>query len=67
MNDRVARAALSRLSEPGELRLSVLVAELGAAAVFQLLREEKDVKGVYTDVAARLRGLDPERELEQAA
>jgi DNA processing protein len=67
MNDRVSRAALSRLSEPGEQRLSLLVAELGADQVFQLLREEKDVRGVYTDVAARLRGLDPERELEQAA
>jgi DNA processing protein len=67
MSDRLARVALSRLSEPGELRLSVLVAELGAHQVFELLREEQDVQGVYTDVAARLRGLDPERELAQAA
>jgi DNA processing protein len=67
MSDRLARAALSRLSEPGELRLSVLVAELGAPEVFELLRAQHDVQGVYTDVAARLRGLDPERELRQAA
>ena len=67
MSDRVARAALSRLSEPGELRLSVLVSELGADQVFELLKEQQDVQGVYTDVAARLRGLDPERELAQAA
>jgi DNA processing protein len=67
MNDRVARAALSRLSEPGELRLARVVAELGAARVYDLLREEQDIQGVYTDVAARLRGLDPERELLRAA
>lgn len=67
MSERVARAALSRLSEPGDVRLGVLVGRLGANRVFELLREEQDVAGVYTDVAARLRGLEPERELEQAA
>jgi DNA processing protein len=67
MSDRVARAALSRLSEPGELRLATLVARLGAEEVYDLLRKEQDVAGVYTDVAARLRGLQPERELEDAA
>jgi DNA processing protein len=67
MSERVARAALSRLSEPGDVRLGVLVDRLGASRVYDLLREEQDVSGVYTDVAARLRGLDPERELEQAA
>jgi DNA processing protein len=67
VSERVARAALSRLSEPGDVRLSVLVDRLGAGRVYDLLREEQDVSGVYTDVAARLRGLDPERELEQAA
>lgn len=66
MSDRVARAALTRLSEPGDLRLRAVVAELGAEAVYDLLRAEQDVRGVYTDVAERLRGLDPERELEQA-
>ena len=67
MTDRVARAALSRLSEPGEPRLAAAVAELGAERVFELLREEQDVQGVYTDVASRLRGLDPERDLARAA
>jgi DNA processing protein len=66
MSDRVARAALTRLAEPGDVRLAALVADLGAAKVYQLLREERDVTGVYTDVAARLRGLDPERELADA-
>lgn len=67
MSDRIARAALSRLGEPGDLRLAAVVAELGAERVFELLRAEQDVRGVYTDVALRLRGLDPQRELDDAA
>jgi DNA processing protein len=67
MSERVARAALSRLSEPGDVRLSTLVDQLGAAKVYDLLRNEEDIAGVYTDVANRLRGLDPEQELERAA
>ena len=67
MSDRIARAALTRLSEPGDLRLRAVVAELGAARVYHLLCDEQDVRGVYTDVAERLRGLDPERDLSEAA
>lgn len=67
MSERVARAALSRLSEPGDVRMARLVTELGALRVFELLRDEQDVAGVYTDVATRLRGLDPEGELAEAA
>ncbi len=67
MSDRVARAALSRLAEPGDIRLAGLVAELGAGHVYDLLLNEQDVAGVYTDVASRLRGLDPARELADAA
>jgi DNA processing protein len=67
MSERLARIALSRLSEPGDVRLTSLVTRLGASRVYELLREEQDVAGVYTDVAARLRGLDPERDLRQAA
>ena len=64
--ERLARVALSRLGEPGDVRLAGLVAHLGAARVLELLREEQDVAGVYSDVAARLRGLDPERDLAAA-
>jgi len=67
MSERVARAALSRLSEPGDVRLTTLVGRLGANRVYELLRDEQDVAGVYTDVAARLRGLDPAKELADAA
>lgn len=66
MSERVARAALARLSEPGDPRLRAAVAELGAVRVHDLLREERDVAGVYTDVADRLRDLDPERDLAEA-
>ncbi|HET7735437.1 MAG TPA: DNA-processing protein DprA [Nocardioidaceae bacterium] len=65
-DDRLARAALSRLTEPGDVRLASLVADLGAPAVYDHLRSERDVGGVLTEVAARLRGLDPLRELEEA-
>lgn len=67
VSERVARVALSRLSEPGDIRISGLVARLGAAQVYNLLRDEQDVTGVYSDVAARLRDLDPAAELAQAA
>ncbi len=67
MSERIARVALSRLTEPGDPRLAGLVAELGAERVYALLRDERDVEGVHTDVAGRLRGLDPERDLRHAA
>ncbi|HET6625502.1 MAG TPA: DNA-processing protein DprA [Nocardioidaceae bacterium] len=67
MSDRIARAALSRLSEPGDVRLSTLVARLGAVKVYELLRDEQDIAGVFTDVADRLRALDPQRDLDRAA
>jgi DNA processing protein len=67
VSDRVARAALTRLGEPGDPRLSGLVSQLGAPRVYELLQGEQDLAGVYTDVAARLRGLDPDRELADAA
>jgi DNA processing protein len=67
VSERVARVALSRLSEPGDVRLASLVAQLGAARVYELLKQEQDIAGVYTDVASRLRGLDPEHDLASAA
>lgn len=66
MTERLARVALSRLSEPGDLRLAALVADHGADRVYEAMREERDVTGLFTDVAARLRGIDPERELTEA-
>lgn len=66
-DERLARVALSRLAEPGDLRLAALVAEVGALALHRLLLEERDTTGLQSDVAARLEGIDAERELDQAA
>jgi DNA processing protein len=64
--DRLARVALGRLTEPGDPRLARLVADLGAAEVCRHLREERDGSGVASEVAARLAGLDPSGDLERA-
>lgn len=64
--ERLARAALSRLTEPGDPRLTGLVAELGAVRLHRMLIEEQDAHGMSTDVAARLASTDPERELDRA-
>ena len=65
--ERRARAALSRISEPGDPRMARLAAELGAVELHRLLAEERDVGGVLLDVALRLAACEPDRELEQAA
>lgn len=65
--ERVARAALCRLGEPGDPRLTGLVAELGPTAVYDHLLSEIDVTGLASDVAQRLAALDPVSDLERAA
>lgn len=65
--ERLARAALSRLTEPGDPRLTDLVTELGAVRLHALLAAERDAGGMLTDVAARLESLDPHRDLDRAA
>jgi len=66
-DERLARVALNRLSEPGDPRMGRLVADLGARRVHEHLLGERDLEGLRTDVALRLEGLDPVAELEQAA
>lgn len=65
--ERLARVALSRLGEPGDVRLTALVTELGARRVRDALLAERDLAGLRSDVAERLAGLDPAGELERAA
>lgn len=65
-SDRLARAALCRLGEPGDPRLTALVDELGAAEVYAHLSAETDVTGLASDVAQRLAALDPVADLERA-
>ncbi|MFB9313848.1 DNA-processing protein DprA [Nocardioides plantarum] len=64
--ERLARVALSRLGEPGETRMTGLVAELGPVRLRDLLLAECDLQGLQTDVATRLAALDPALELDRA-
>ncbi|NYD42413.1 DNA-processing protein DprA [Nocardioides panaciterrulae] len=65
--ERLARAALSRLIEPGTLKHLCLVDQLGAQALYEGLLAESEMDDLRNDVSARLAGIDPARELEQAA
>jgi len=65
--DRAARVTLSRVGEPGDPRLTGLVAELGALTVLAALREQGARGQLRDDHAARLERVDPGAELERAA
>jgi DNA processing protein len=65
--ERAARVVLSRVGEPGDPRLTGLVAELGAEAVLAGLLEQVAAGGLKDDLAARLREADPDAELDRAA
>ena len=52
-DDRVARAALSRLTEPGDLRVQRVVRQLGAAQVHALLRDERDLFSLLKSLGQR--------------
>ncbi|MEZ5097704.1 MAG: DNA-processing protein DprA, partial [Nocardioides sp.] len=64
--ERLARVALNRLAEPGDLRLAALVAELGAVPGHRYLASERGAAGLATDVATRLAGIDPRADLDRA-
>jgi DNA processing protein len=65
-DDRLARVALSRLTEPGEPKIASLTAQLGAVRLRELLSDPQRDTPEARDVASRLRGLDPAAELERA-
>ena len=65
-NERLARAALSRIGEPGDHRLTDLVSDLGARRVLDSLLEQAADRQLGEDLAARLGEVDPVRELERA-
>lgn len=65
--ERLARVALNRLAEPGDVRMTRLVDDLGAVAVRDHLLAERGLATLHDDVAARLEAIDPARELEVAA
>jgi DNA processing protein len=66
LDERLARVALGRISEPGDPRLAGLVAELGAVTLHDALLAERGLDDLRTDVAARLLDADPERDLSGA-
>lgn len=64
--ERLARAELSRVFEPGDTRCTGLVAEIGGVAMHTALSNERDLAGVRTDYGARLTATDGAAELERA-
>ena len=64
--ERLARAALSRLAEPGDPRLLDLMTELGAVGLHEALLAQRDLDGLAGDAAARLALCDPAGDLERA-
>lgn len=71
-DDRLARAALTRVAEPAELAVVLAVREAGATAVWAALRERRPwpVAGLAPAARAaleeRLPATDPVRDLERA-
>lgn len=65
--DRLARVALSRLTEPGEPRIAALVAQIGAVPLLEALSDPAQPSGAARDVASRLHGLDAEADLAHGA
>jgi DNA processing protein len=65
--ERLARAALSRIGEPGDPRLTDLVQELGGETVWGSLQQQAADRELGADLAERIAAADPVRELESAA
>ena len=64
--DRLARVALGRLTEPGDPRIARLVASLGAPGVLSALSGPDQRSDVARELASRLRAIDPVGDLERA-
>lgn len=65
-DERLARLALSRLSEPGDLRIARLVTDLGAVAVLAHLIADGEAFPERRAVAERLLDARPEQDLALA-
>jgi DNA processing protein len=65
LNERLARVALSRAVEPGDVRTAALVRQLGAVDALEALRR-RAARG-EGDIAPRRLDCEPEQDLERAA
>lgn len=69
--ERVARAGLSRIAEPGDPEVFRAVVALGAVEVWESLRRGVPVgrltQGVLPGIVAKAEGLDPRVDLDRAA
>ncbi len=61
--DRLARVALSRLTEPGDPRIAGLVAQVGAVRLLEALSDPAQPTEAARDVASRLHALDARADL----
>jgi len=65
-SERLARAALSRIAEPGHPRMTDLVHESGGVTVLDSLRDQAAHGELGADLADRITSTDPVRDLEKA-
>lgn len=65
-DERRARLVLSRVGEPGDVRLTGLVAEIGAVTVLEELRKRHGAGDLASALASRLAAADPEADLDGA-
>lgn len=66
--ERLARVGVSLLTEPGDPRVATVVAEVGAAVLYDdVVRRRAEARGLRDDSAGRVAACDPAAELERAA
>lgn len=64
--ERLARATISIVAEPGDVRCLGLTRELGGIRFLEVLHQEPDLRPEFAAAAGRLASAEPERVLEQA-
>ncbi|KAB2810513.1 DNA-protecting protein DprA [Pimelobacter simplex] len=65
--ERLARATISLVVEPGDVRCLALTRELGGVAFLDVLRDHPELRAEFAAAAGRLAAVEPERVLEQSA
>ncbi|GAA4802546.1 DNA-processing protein DprA [Nocardioides caeni] len=64
--ERLARATISMVAEPGDVRSLALTQEIGGIRFLEVLREHPDLRSQFAAAAGRLAEVEPERELARA-